>query len=640
MLIRAIFFSIILAISFAAHGEGRVIILGFDGVDPGIVESMMAAGELPQLSSLRDKGSYTKLGSSNPPQSPTAWSSFTTGKHPGNHGVFDFLRRIPQKYSVRVGFGSPTSAGLGADGALVKAPGFNSIRKGDSFWKVANEQGAKVKILAVPFSFPADELEDSCMLSGLGVPDLRGTTSTYFLMSDAFEKPGKVAGGVRLPLKFDGATATVNVEGLRHPKTRKFVSLPVSVTADRAAKSVEVTIPSKTVTLQEGEWSEWLEWSFEVTPKYTAHAVSRIHVLEAGETVRLYMTCLQFHPEKPYIPFTNPESYSKELRDRYGFYKTIGWVFDTNALKHDALTESLFLEDVRNTMQWRETLTLDEIDRGEFDLLVSAWTGTDRVSHLFWRYRDTEHPMYDAEGAAKFGTAVEDTYKRMDETVGKVVAKLKSDDLLFVMSDHGFHSFRRAFNINTWLVRNGYLAVKGKPNAATATNMKSFLRGYDWAKTQAYGLGLGSIFLNLSGREQSGIVPPKNADAVIQEIREKLLRVTDPKTGAKVFTEIYTRNDFKGTEIRDAPDLQLGFAEGYQADKKGVAGIAGPDLFSDNTDKWSGEHAASDIATTPGILFSNKAITKDAPHLVDLSATALKYLGKTVPDDFEGEPLL
>ncbi|MDP7639200.1 MAG: nucleotide pyrophosphatase, partial [Candidatus Hydrogenedentes bacterium] len=89
-----------------------------------------------------------------------------------------------------------------------------------------------------------------------------------------------------------------------------------------------------------------------------------------------------------------------------------------------------------------------------------------------------------------------------------------------------------------------------------------------------------------------------------------------------------------------APDLQLGFAEGYQADKEGAVGMAGPNLFSDNMDKWSGDHAASDTATTPGILFSNKALTKNAPHLVDISATALSYLGKIAPDDLEGEPLL
>ncbi len=640
MLLRLATFSTTLAFAITVHGEGRVVILGFDGVDPAIADSMIEAGELPNLDALRKQGSYVKLGSSNPPQSPTAWSSFATGKHPGNHGVYDFLRRIPSRYMPRVGFGSPTALGLAADGSLEKAPGFNSVRKGDSFWKVANEQGAKVKVLAVPFSFPVDELEDSCMLSGLGVPDLRGTTSTYFLMSDEFGKQQQLAGGVKLPLKFDGARATVNVEGLKNPKTKQYVSLPVSVTADRAARSVEVKIPFQSVTLKEGEWSEWLEWCFDVTPKYKAHAVSRIHVLEAGKTVRLYMTCLQFHPEKQYIPFTNPESYGKDLLDRYGFFKTIGWIYDTKALQQDAITEDLFLEDVRNTMAWREALTLDEIERGEFDLLVSAWTGTDRVSHLFWHYRDKEHPMYNAEGAAKYGKAVEDTYKRMDETVGKAMGKLNDDDLLLVMSDHGFHGFRRAFNVNTWLVRNGYLAVRGKSNAETATNPKRFLLGYDWSKSQAYGLGLGSIFLNLRGREGKGIVERKQADGLIQEIREKLLQVTDPESGAKVFSEIYTRDEYKGIAEGDAPDLQLGFAEGYQADKEGAVGMAGPNLFSDNMDKWSGDHAASDTATTPGILFSNKALTKNAPHLVDISATALSYLGKIAPDDLEGEPLL
>src|SRR5690606_10541651 len=101
-----------------------------------------------------------------------------------------------------------------------------------------------------------------------------------------------------------------------------------------------------------------------------------------------------------------------------------------------------FLEDVRQTSEWREVLTLDEMDRGNFDMLVAVWTGPDRVSHLFWRYRDPKHPLYTEEGAKKYGRVVEDTYKKMDETIGKVMAKLNPDDLLMILSDHGFHSFR------------------------------------------------------------------------------------------------------------------------------------------------------------------------------------------------------
>ncbi len=629
----------VLALS-PAFAAGRVIILGFDGVEPSIVQTMLEAGELPALDALREQGVFTPLGSSNPPQSPTAWSSFATCKNPGAHGVYDFLRRDPKRYLPAVGFGSPEPPTLAPDGTVTKPPAFRSVRKGKSFWGVANEQGAKVKILTVPFAFPAEDLEDSCMLSGLGVPDLRGTQSTFFLMTDGPPSKTALAGGVELPLRFNGNVATVQLPALRHPQTRQFVEAPVTVTADRAAKSATVAIPGKTITLKEGEWSEWLEWSFAVTSKFEARAISRIQLLECGAQVRLYMTCLQFDPRNQYIRFTTPPGYGADLVKRYGLFTTIGWDHDTHALRQDALTEDLFLDDVKRLSAWRAALTLDELDRGNLDLLVSAWTGPDRVSHLFWRFRDPKHPLYTPEGAAKYGRAVEDTYIHMDRIVGDVAKKLGPDDLLMVMSDHGFHSFRMGFNVNTWLIRNGYLTVDGQADPKTAFNPKDFLQGYDWAKTRAYNLGLGSVFLNIKDREGKGTVAPAEATALIAEIRAKLLDVADPATGEKVFRAIYTRDEFHGEAAGDAPDIQLGYADGYQSTKDAAKGAAPEELFEPNDDKWSGEHAASDIASTPGILFVNRPIAIANPRLEDLGVTALAYLGKTVPTDFEGRNLL
>ena len=626
--------------------KGRVVILGFDGVEPSIVDTMMAAGELPNLARLKEMGTYKPLSTANPPQSPTAWSSFTTCKYPGNHGVYDFLRRTPANYMPGVGFGTAKHAVLAADGSVIDPAHFESIRKGDSFWLTADRQGARCKLLVVPFAFPAEDLAQGCMLCGLGVPDLRGTTSTFYAFSDAFTKEESVSGGIQFPLTFSGDTATVNIPGARNPQVQRssqpggYTEAELTFTVDRGAHSVEIALPSETVTVNEGEWTKWIEWTFEVTPKFTVRAISRFYVLEAGDHVRLYMACLQFDPKDPYMRMSTPPNYAGELADRYGLYKTIGWIYDTHALRQDALLEDTFLDDTKQTMAFRERVALDELDRGEFDMLVAAWTATDRVAHLFWRFRDPKHPLYTEEGAKKYGRAVEDTYIRMDEIVGKVMERLNDTDLLMVMSDHGFHSFRTGFNVNTWLIRNGYLAVKGQTDAATAVNNEPYLQGYDWPNSKAYSLGLGSIFLNLNGREGEGTVEPADAGALIDEIRQKLLDVTDPDTGEKVFSAIYTRDEYTGIASEDAPDIQLGYAEGYQSTKDTVKGTAPEGLFEPNTDKWSGEHASSDVRLTPGIFFSNQSIGDEEPHIVDIGVTALDYLGAKVPDDFEGKNLL
>ncbi|MCC6488623.1 MAG: alkaline phosphatase family protein [Candidatus Hydrogenedentes bacterium] len=627
-------------------GKGRVVILGFDGVEPSIAEKMMDAGELPNLATLREKGAYKPLNTANPPQSPTAWSSFTTCTYAGNHGVYDFLRRTPANYLPGVGFGTAQHATLKADGSVAQPAQFESIRKGDSFWSEADRQGARCKILVVPFAYPADDLAQGCMLCGLGVPDIRGTTSTYYAFSDEYAKQESVSGGIQFPLAFQGDKASLTIPGARNPQVRKssepgaYVEVPLEFTVDRAARTVAIKLPTETLTVKEGDWTKWIEWSFDVTPKFKVHAISRFLVLEAGEHVRIYMACLQYDPRNPYIRMSTPEKYSGELAERYGLYKTIGWIYDTHALRQDAVTEDIFLDDVEKTMSWREKLALDELDRGNFDLLIAAWTATDRVAHLFWRFRDPQHPLYTEEGAKKYGRAVENTYVRMDQIVGKVMERLQEGDLLMIMSDHGFHSFRTGLNVNTWLIRNGYLAVEGQTDAATASNNEAYLQGYDWPRSKAYSLGLGSIFLNLKGREGQGIVDPAEADALIQEIRAKLLEVTDPATGEKVLSAIYTRDEFKGVSAADAPDLQLGYAEGYQSTKDTVKGSAPEALFEPNTDKWSGEHASSDVALTPGIFFSNQSIGDKDPRIVDLGVTALKYLGNEVPANFEGTDLL
>ena len=620
--------------------KGRVIVLGFDGVDPDLAAEMMAAGELPNLAKLREQGTFDALESSLPPQSPTAWSSFTTGMHPGEHGVYDFLRRTPQNYLPGVGFGSVVNAQVGSDGSLAEAPRFENIRRGDSFWKIANENGARVKVLSVPFAFPAEDLHDSHQLCALGVPDIRGTTSTFFLLSEEINEDEELSGGVAVPLNFSENLISVDIEGLRNPSTRSFVSVPMTIERDVEENSVTLGVQGAEVTVNAGAWSDWVTWAFEVSDNYTVPAISRFYVHSAANPTKIYMSCLQFDPSDPMIRFTTPEDWGAELEERYGKFKTIGWIYDTHALRQGALTEEVFLEDVRKTMEWRGKLTLDEMDAGEFDLLVSAWTGPDRVGHMFWAYRDPEHPLYTAELNAKYGKAVEDTYRMMDDIVGQVMERLQENDLLMVMSDHGFHSFRRGFNVNTWLIRNGYLTAEGQENAETGTNMTPFLRGYDWSKSKAYSLGLGSIFLNQRGREGQGIVAPEDADALIAEIREKLLAVTDPETGDKVFTAVYTRDEYPGAAQGDAPDIQLGYAEGYQSTKDAAKGSAPAELFEDNLDKWSGEHAASDPATTAGILFANMDLAAEQPHLVDLGPTVLAYLGLEPPAAFAGESLL
>ena len=623
-----------------ASAPGRVVILGFDGVAPTIVDGMMKSGELPNLSTLQGTGDYQRLLSSNPPQSPTAWSSFATCKRPGNHGIYDFLRRNPENYMPGLGFGMVKAPKLRADGSLERPAEYVSFRQGETFWSVADRQGLRCKLLRVPYAYPPEPLSESQMLCGLDVPDIRGTQSTFFAFSDTHPSLQNLPGGIRLPLVFSGGKAVVQVPGLRHPTGRQAVEVPMTVVVDRDRHRVSIEVQGKRIELSEHHWSEWIEWAFPLSPQLSVRAISRLFLKEAGHHVRMYMTCLQIHPEDPHLPISFPPDYAGRLADRYGLFETIGWTDDTKALQQDEVDEGLFVEEAWRTMAWQESLVLDELGSGHFDLLAAGWTSTDRIAHMFWRYRDPMHPEYDAAAAKVFGQALEETYKRMDGTVGKALEAIEEDDLLIVLSDHGFHGFRKAFSINTWLIRNGYLSVHGQRDPETAYNEAKYLQGYDWSRSRAYALGLGSIFINMKGREGQGIVSPEDAPALMAEIRERMMTARDPENDTPVFKAIYTRQEaYQGDAAKDAPDLQAGYAEGYQTDKASAAGAAPEAVLTLNKDKWSGDHAASDVAITPGIFFSNRPIKKN-PAIIDIGVTTLDYLDAKIPPDFEGVSLL
>lgn len=625
--------------------KGRVIILGFDGVEPSIVEAMIERGELPNYAKLKQDGTFSRLESTTPPQSPTAWTSFSTCVNPGAHNIFDFIRRDPT-FSAgpipKVGTGEMSHPKFDASGNVTTPATALSYRKGKPFWMVADEQGLKVKIFNVPFAFPADPVKNGLLFCGLGAPDLRGTTSTSFELTTAYTgDPQSMAGGIRIGLAIDGSGATkVTVPGPRHTSykagdPKMYTTAEMGLQLDRGAGRGVATCDAAKVEFETGKWSEWLPMPFKMTDKFTAWGIVRFYPLEIGENVRLYMTCVQFHPEHPYVPITEPPAYSAETAKKYGLYKTIGWDFDTHALRQDRLHEDAFLDDVRGHMAWRGQLALDEMEKGDFDLLVAADMATDRMGHMFWRFRDPQHPLYDEALAQRYGQSLEESYKISDNILGQFMAKLQPTDLLMVLSDHGFESWRRGFDVNLWLERNGYLTVKDRAQANGG-----FLQGIDWANTKAYSVGLSSLYINQAGRERYGSVGAAQASNLIAELKSKLLTITDEKTNAKVYTDIYTRDTLHGEAMAEAPDIIFGYGQYYQSSKSVAMGAVSPDLFEDNVDKWSGEHASSDRARLPGIFFCNHKVEATDPGIMDLGSITLGYLGADIPSDYEGRDLL
>ncbi|MFA5177855.1 MAG: alkaline phosphatase family protein, partial [Candidatus Omnitrophota bacterium] len=223
---------------------------------------------------------------------------------------------------------------------------------------------------------------------------------------------------------------------------------------------------------------------------------------------------------------------------------------------------------------------------------------------------------------------------------GTVLDKLDKDDTLIVLSDHGFGAFKRAAHLNSWLRKNGYLALKDN----TADSGDELLADIDWPKTRAYAIGFGAIYINQQGREGLGIVMPgRETEDLKEEIAGKLTGWMDEKYNQPVIHKVYKGEQiFRGKYIAEAPDLYVGFNKGYRASWQTAIGGAPRALIEDNLKKWSGDHLF-DPSFVPGVIFSNRKIGKEQPSIYDIAPTVLKITGYSEAEikacDFDGEPL-
>jgi predicted AlkP superfamily phosphohydrolase/phosphomutase len=659
----------------------RVFVMGFDGMDPTLARRMMDEGKLPNLKKLADTGVFSVLGSTQPSESPTAWSSFATGVNPGKHNIYDFLVRDFQTYMPDFAMIKKEPPQFLWGTIPTKAPKITSTRGGTSFWIHAGKAGVKSIILTVPVTFPPEDVPNGEMLAGLPLPDVRGTLGTFFYFAtdlSSFEEGNTEFGGILKRLLFEGGVADTFLKGPENPILKqeeaelrqkkkggelsekdtarldelakgKDINVPMKVRWNEGQNQAEIEIQGQKVTVKTGEWSAWVPVTFKINFLMKVAGMTQFYVVQADRELRLYASPVNFDPRvKPPISISKPDSFAVDIAEKLDApYRTLGWAESADKpLNENRLDEAAFLYDSERAFEDRERVIFKNLERDDWDLFVAAIETTDRMSHMMWRLTDTKHPMYDAALAAKYGDSIEKVYRRADSLVGKIQEKLPAGTVFMVMSDHGFHSFRRSVNLNTWLVQNGYQVFSGQAGGpkglADLFGHGKFFEGVDWTKTRAYAVGLGQIYFNLRGREGQGIVSTgEEYKALQEEIGNKLVTLTDPDDGAQVMRAVYRRDDiYKGEFLPNAPDLQVGFNDGYRVGWQDTLGGVSRTVVENNNRKWSGDHCATATEISGGVLFMNRKVPLSGPSIMDLSPTILKLLDVPVPDGLDGKPLL
>lgn len=611
------------------------------------MEAMLQRGELPNLARLRQAGSYSRLRTTYPAQTPVAWSSFATGTNPGGHGIFDFISRDPATYlpdAALSRFERPKSA--------FAPPRVVNQRKGTPLWQTLSQAGVPSVILRCPCTFPPDELNGR-MVSGVGVPDLRGAQNKgTFYSQDPTTHPRESEQVVILP---PGSQFKTHVIGPRNtkqsPPADATCEIAVEAKADSGSLIVETGGTPARVEIPVGCWSDWVRFKFKLSLLQSVTGIARIFVRQLAPHVEFYVSAINFDPAAPLFPVSSPPAYAKDLAGQIGLFSTLGMAEDHNGLNNGRFDEKAYLAQCEQVIQERERLMRYELGRFRQGLFFQLYDTPDRVQHMLWRFRDPRHPGYEPDLAREYSTLIEEHYARCDKLLHAVFDHVDENTLFIVLSDHGFNTFRRAFDTNTWLWQNGLLALKDgkKP----AEDLGDAFAAVDWSRTNAYAVGLGGIYLNFKGRERDGILEEgTEAERVRNCICSGLAGISDRESQAVAIRSISRREQiYSGAYAANAPDLLVNFCPGFRVSWQSAVGGFANSLIEDNNRRWSGDHIVNP-EDVPGILFMNRipqaAATaaklgpsqEGSPSILDLAPTILNHLGVPVPEIMEGRPLL
>jgi len=614
-------------------GKKKVVVVGLDGLEPSIVESMLAHGDLPNLSRLRAMGSYTRMKTTYPAQTPVAWSSFATGVNPGGHGIFDFIRRDPETYLPDLAlsrFERPKS--------MLAQPKVVSRRNGIAIWQHLTNAGIPSTVLRCPCTFPPDTLKGT-MLAGVGVPDLRGGQGTgAFYTQDKTVAAQEHENLVPLEPGNDLKTYIVGPRNLRANPPGDF-RVDIRVQKSGETLRIETGGSPAVVELRERCWSPWIRVKFKLSMLQSASGMVRFYVRRLSPVIEFYVSPVNFDPAAPVYPISSPPDYAKRLSEEIGLFATLGMAEDHNGLNNGRFDEADYLAQCNLVYEEREKMMDHELRRFSEGFFFVLFDTPDRLQHMLWRFRDPEHPGFHRDLPAELGEQVNALYRRCDETVGRVMERLDEDTLLIALSDHGFNSFRRSFHTNTWLWQNGLLALKD--GRTPSTDLKENFIGVDWSKTYAYALGLGGIYLNMKGREREGILEEgTEADRVRNAITTGMQGLIDAAKAVPGIRSVSRREEiYSGAYAGESPDLLINFQPGYRVSWETAVGGFSHQLFEDNTRRWSGDHII-DPEAVPGILFMNRKAANGQAKITDLSPTILQFLNAPGGDKLEGKALL
>ena len=321
-----------------------------------------------------------------------------------------------------------------------------------------------------------------------------------------------------------------------------------------------------------------------------------------------------------------PREIKKEINDIAKPY-----VIDVKEFK--VKPKEIVFKELIDMEERRFKVAKEFIMKKQWDFFIMVTTGTDRVHHAFWADMDETHP--DHKKDSRFKEAIRDYYKFIDREIGEIEKALGKEDAIVIMSDHGAGPMHGFFNLNDWLVREGYMRLLEKPEKPTRFEEAKI----DWKNTRVFCTGnyVGRVFINLKGREPQGIVDQKDFDKLREEVREKILAIKSER-GEKMGSTVLKKEEiYSGKHVGMQPDLVV-MLDGLRWGVNQMIGYNS--VFSHTAEK--GRNASNHYMHGMFLIYNSGAKPGKSRDidLIDLMPTILKIMGAKIPADVEGKPII
>jgi len=541
----------------------KVVLISIDAARPDFVLKYVKEGKMPGITKIIEKGVWAEyMITSFPSATAVAHATISTGASPSITGITGNRIHL---------------SGLPVYGTVL---GFKAdYLQAEPIWMTVDKHGLKAVVAAFPQSTPAfweGKVNNSVLFNPydawLGAysysklytsnTSIKGYPEYVTLTPAAnwtnLDALGMVANALESQISMGDDKWWILVYDSDGDGVQDKVAIVPTPEKDAA----------KAAVLSEGEWSKPINAVIHI--KGVAYTVApRFKVLRITplEDFRLYRSIMRPLEAK----WCTDEELKKKVWENV-VLKT-GMITDGDwwGLVNGWFGPETYMETVKFTNDFFKELTIYLLENTDWNLLLAYTPIVDNVQHQFLGLISPEMPYYDPKMAEIYSKYIEEAYTWADEIVDEVLKRVNlSNTVVMVVSDHGQWPVKKIVYINSALAEAGLITYDENGKIV-------------WDKTKAYFIGYCQIWVNLKGREENGIVEPKEYEKVVDEIIRVLTNLRDPSTGEPVIGLIMTNEQAKALGLSGprAGDVVFTMRPGYMASTSLKLEDGKPVIFDD-----------------------------------------------------------